>query len=126
MIEAPDGSAVEVRALLDSASSAAFISERLANSLSLSRSSRRISISGIAGLSHHPQNHSTAQFTLHSTQSAKKSFEVTAIVVPKVTCDLPFHPVPFSSSWRNLYDIPLADPNFGQPSRIDILLGVDV
>ena len=37
-VEAPDKSTVEARALLDSGSSASFISERLANSLSLPRS----------------------------------------------------------------------------------------
>ena len=122
-IEAPDGSVVEARALLDSASSASFISDRLASSLSLPRSNRMVSISGIAGLSHHTQNHATALFTV---RSATKSFEVAAIVVPRVTRDLPFHPVPFSSSWTHLLDLPLADPNFGQPGRIDILFGVDV
>ena len=42
LITAPDGSSVEARALLDNASSASFVSERLANSLSLKR--RRQSI----------------------------------------------------------------------------------
>ena len=49
--------------------------------------------------------------------------EVSAIVVPRVTCDLP---VLFDPSWNHLEDIPLADPDFGRPSRIDLLLGVDV
>lgn len=112
-----EGYAFEARALLDSASLASFISETLANSLSLPCCSQRVNISGIAG---HTQNHITTQFTLCSTQSAGKSFEITVIVVPKVTCELPFHPVPFSLSWKHLYDVS-SDP---QPSRIDILLGV--
>ena len=49
-----------------------------------------------------------------------------AIVVPRVTCDLPVHLITFSPSWTHLYDIPLADPDFGCPGRVDILLGVDV
>ena len=44
----------------------------------------------------------------------------------KVTCDLPMYPVPFESSWTHIVDLPLAEPAFGQPGRIDILLGVDV
>ena len=81
-IEAPDESTVGARALLDSASSASFISERLANTLSLPRSNRRVSISGIAGLS------LATHFKLLSTRSPSKKFEVSAIIVPKVTCDL--------------------------------------
>ena len=52
--------------------------------------------------------------------------EVTAVIVPRVTCDLPLHPVPFDPTWNHLADIPLAGPEFGRPGRIDILLGVDV
>ena len=35
-------------------------------------------------------------------------------------------PVPFDLSWNHISDLPLADPAFGQPGHIDILLGVDV
>ena len=48
------------------------------------------------------------------------------MVVPRVTCDLPLSPVPFDLSWNHISDVSLADPGFGQPGRIDILLGVDV
>ena len=36
------------------------------------------------------------------------------------------HPVPFDLKWKQLFDLPLADPTFGRPGRIDLLLGVDV
>lgn len=52
MIDAPDGSSVKARALLDSASSASFISESLAQSLSLPHSPQSARISGVAGLVH--------------------------------------------------------------------------
>ena len=51
---------------------------------------------------------------------------MTAVVVPRVTCDLPLHPISFDLKWRHLQGIPLADPDFGLPRRIDILLGVDI
>ena len=35
-------------------------------------------------------------------------------------------PLPFDLSWNHISDVPLADPRFGQPGRIDILLGVDI
>ncbi len=40
-----------------------------------------------------------------------------------VTCDLPIQPVQFNT---HLDDLKLADPDFGQPVRIDVLLGIDV
>ena len=43
-----------------------------------------------------------------------------------VTCDLPVSPVPFDSSWSHISDLPLADPAFGLPGRIDLLLGVTI
>ena len=49
---------------------------------------------------------------------------MTAIVVPRVTCDLPLHPIPFDLKWTHLNDLPLADPDFGRPGRVDMLLGV--
>ncbi len=55
-IDAPDGSTVKARALLDSASSASFVSERLAQSLCLPRSPLSARISGVAGLMHKSPN----------------------------------------------------------------------
>ena len=51
---------------------------------------------------------------------------VSAIIVPQVTCDLPVSPIAFGSEWNHLSDIELADPKFGIPGKIDILFGVDV
>ena len=124
LVEAPDGSTVTARALLDSASSASFVSERLVKSLCLPRLHQNTTISGVAGLNSSSRQALT-NITVSSTHADNK-FNVTAIVVPRVTCDLPVHPVIFSSTWTHLYDIPLADPDFGRPGRVDILLGVDV
>ena len=51
---------------------------------------------------------------------------MTAVIAPKVTCDLPHYHVPFDCRWSHLSDIELADPEFGIPGQIDVLLGVDV
>ena len=48
---APDGSFVEARALLDNASSASFVSERLVQSLSLPRFNQHVRVSEIGGIS---------------------------------------------------------------------------
>ena len=126
LINAPDGTCVRARGLLDSASSTSFVSERLTQSLRLPRSSQSIRISGIAGLSHHSPLHSVSTFKISSVSSPSEKFQVTAVVVPRVTCDLPLQPVHVNSEWTHLSDLHLADPDFGQPAKIDILLGVDV
>ncbi len=50
MITSPNGFSLKARALLDNASSASFVSERLAQTLRLPRTSQNITVSGIAGL----------------------------------------------------------------------------
>ena len=126
MVSAPDGSSVEARAILDSASSASFVSERLAQSLCLPRHNQNARISGIAGISHKSPAQSITSFDIKAVRSSSEIIGVTAIVVPKVTCDLPLHPIPFDLKWNHLTNVQLADPSFGQPGRIDILQGVDV
>ena len=129
LVGAPDGTYVEARALLDSASSVSFVTERLTQSLRLPRSHHKARISGIAGLSHNSLTQSIATFNVSAVSAVNspgKGVGVTAVVVPRVTCDLPLHPVPFDLSWNHLSDIPLADPGFGHPGKIDIILGVEV
>ena len=125
-ISAPDGTSVGARALLDNASSASFVSERLAQSLHLPRAKQKAKISGIAGLSHSSTNQSLTSFSISPVTSSQPKVNVTAVVVPKVTGDLPFSPIPFNPIWNHLSDLELADPGFGQPGRIDLLLGIDV
>ena len=43
-----------------------------------------------------------------------------------MTCDLPLQPVHYSSKWSHLSNLSLADPDFGIPGRIDLLLGADI
>ena len=126
LVDAADGSSIEARAILDSASSASFISERLTRTLCLTRSHQNTRISGVAGLSRNSPLQSVANFRISPTRCPTKKFNVSAVVVPRVTCDLPQQPVPFDSSWKHVEDLQLADPDFGRPGRIDILLEVDI
>ena len=126
LVKAPDGSSVEARALLDSASSASFISEQVAQSLRLPRSHQSTRISGVAGLTRYSSTQHVTNFTVSSLHPPSKEISVSAVVVPRVTCDLPLRPVPLDSRWDHLDHIHLADPGFGNPSKIDLLLGVEV
>ena len=126
LIKARDGSSMEARALLDNASSASFVSERLAQILQLPRSPQCIHVCGIAGSSPRNPIQSVASLQITPLYGGSKEINLTAIVLPKITCDLPVSPVPFDSSWSHISDLILADPAFGLPGRIDILLGVDI
>ena len=82
--------------------------------------------SGIAGASPKSPIQSVASFQVSAAKPDGRKIDLTAIVVPKVTCDLPLYPVPLNLEWKHVADLPLADPGFGQPGRIDILLGADI
>ena len=107
---APDGSSVEARALLDSASSASFVSERLVQALSLARFNEQVRVSGICGISQKIATQSIANFQIAPVGIRKRRMGVTAVIVPRVTCDLPLTHVPFRLDWSHFTDLPLADP----------------
>ncbi len=94
--------------------------------LCLPRAKQNAKISGIAGLSHSSPAQFLASFSISPARPSQTKINVTAVVVPKVTCDLPFHPIPFKTEWSHLSNLQLADPGFGHPGKIDILLGIDV
>ena len=85
-----------------------------------------MNISGIAGISRNSLSQAIAHFTFTVVRCPTKQISIAAIVVPRVTCDLPLHSVAFDEKWKYITDLPLADPSFGQPGRIDVLLGIDI
>ena len=52
-----------------------------------------------------------------------KQIEVEAAVLPKVTGDLRTIPVSPVTQWKHLSGLELADPDYGTPAQVDILLG---
>lgn len=126
LVYAPDDTSVEARYLLDNASSASSVSKRLAQTLRMPRFNQKARISGAAGLSHNSSNQSIANFSISPIRSPLKKVDVMAIIVPKVTCDLPFSPIPLKREWNHLNGIDLADSRFGCLGKIDMLLGIDV
>ncbi len=65
-------------------------------------------------------------FTVTPLWPSERTFDIEAVVLPKVTSALPSHPVTLDSSWHHLSGLKLADPDFGSPGNVDILPGVDV
>ena len=91
----PDGYTTQVRALLDSASSASFNSEHLGQYLRLPRHRRQVQITGVGGFTHQCIWQSVVHFNVAPLSSIQKVFEVEAIVLLQVMFDLPLCPVPF-------------------------------
>ena len=124
LVQSPQG-VMQVRALLDPGSATSFISERVAQTLHLCRFSQTIGISGITGLSLEDSNRSIASFKIASVHTPSQRLNVIAVIVPRVTCDLPTHPVALNREWEHIRGLRLADPDFGKPGRIDVLLGAE-
>ncbi|XP_069967556.1 uncharacterized protein [Bactrocera oleae] len=53
------------------------------------------------------------------------NFKLEAFVVPKITSVTPDTKIN-AEAWSHLKDLPLADPTFGTPGQVDLLLGADV
>ena len=111
LVFAPDRSTIEARALLDNGSTS-FVSERLVQSLRLPHSQRIVRVSGIAGSLVSSAVQLIATFQISSAHSDGRKIDLTAVVLPKVTCDLPVTPVQFDLSWTHLSGLSLADPTF--------------
>ena len=77
-------------------------------------------------MSHNSPIKAITSFNISPIQSPNDKVTVSAVVVSKVTCDLPHYHILFDTKWNHLSYLPLADPDFGKPGRVDVLLGVDV
>ena len=126
LVRGPDGSTSRARALLDSASAASFISERLVQRLHLPRQRYNAKISGIGDSPSRSTPRGIVHFGVTQVNGKGKSLNVDAIVLPKITSNVPTQPVTLDPKWNHLLRIQLADPEFGKPGSIDVLLGADI
>ncbi len=94
---------VVARALLDSGAGLSLISQRVVQQLELPKTSHPITISGVMGTKAGSVSHMVN--VVLAPMKTRLSME--AIVVPKVTCELP-----------------LTGANHLKPGKIDVLLGV--
>ena len=59
------------------------------------------------------------------TSSDGRTFNQSALVLPRITCKLPVNRIEIST-WDHIKGLSLADPNYHQPGHVDILLGAGV
>ena len=115
---------MQVRALLDSGSAVSFVSERVAQSLCLCRFSQNVKICGVTDVPLKDSYHSLSSFKIAPVHNPKWQLTVNAVVVPLVICELPTKHEPLNQEWEHVKGLKLADPDFGEPEKVDLLLGV--
>ncbi len=123
MVEA-NGHKQKGRALIDTGSSVSFITSRLANALQAKKIPKITSIVGIQG-AQVPNSSHVVDLILSPLTGTATSVKMTAVVVDKITSDLPIQKLPNIRQSPVLKGLHLADPNFDLPGRINLLLGMD-
>ena len=118
------GSYQVCRAFLDAGSTSSFVAQSCATRLGLKRQKTSAQVVGLGSTSVGTVNEiTTIKLRPHFTSS--DLFTVNALVLPKVTADLPaskFKP----DTHTHLQHLKLADPQWFKPGPVDILLGADI
>ena len=122
MTVGPDGTSYKARALFDSGSSASFISEQAAQLLRLPRRRQDWKASGIEVGTVHLSLQTSVDFSVKPVHSGGKTHKIEALIFRKITSNIPSCSVAFNQDWKQLSNLTLADPEFGVPGSVDILL----
>jgi hypothetical protein len=112
------------RAFLDSGATSSFITTSCQQRLHLKTTKSNTEVLGLTSASVGSARGSATLF-LSSHFAPSYQFTVNALVLPKLTGNLPVSQVD-PSHWPHLQGLELADPHFHAPKPIDILLGSDV
>ncbi|XP_018404107.1 PREDICTED: uncharacterized protein LOC108780791 [Cyphomyrmex costatus] len=116
------GGVKSIRALLDNESQSCFITKDCCKQLGLHSQDTNILVCGIGKQSIQTRNIATV--IIHSRTTGYKE-ELDCLIVDNITQDLPTNRIS-----RNELQVPegivLADPQFNQPSRVDLLLGAEI
>lgn len=112
------------RALLDQGSQASFITEYAVQLLQLHKLPIRGIVSGLGGDENSLSVKYMVQFKLQSICSSF-SCGIQAYVLNRLTSTLPSQQIEIEN-WPELAELTLADPGYGTPSKVDMLLGAEV
>ena len=114
----------ELRALLDQGSQVSFVSEIIAVMLNLPRRAVQIPLTGLGSTSAGTARSAT-HVTLQSIYESDFKLEFQALILPRLTPLLPGTRL-IELDIPAMSKLPLADPQFYEPERVDLLLGVKV
>lgn len=122
-VTAFDGQQHSFRALLDNGSQENFVSKQVLQFLGVKPQPTSVIISGV-GQSQAPRPLGQVRFCFGSKYDPSFSMEVNAIVLPMLTQTLPTRSLVVNP--QLIADLELADPHYGTPGRIDVLLSASV
>lgn len=123
MIRAQNGAQFRLRCLLDQGSQASFISESAVQLLKLQKQKANVTVVGISA-STAATSKLKVSFEFTSCYDFGQIFQTCALVLEKLTSYVPKCTVP-ATQWDHLINIQLADPDYFEPSRIDVVFGAD-
>ena len=63
---------------------------------------------------------------LTDRSQAGRIHSLEALVLPRITSDIPATPVGSQCDWKHLQRISLVDTDYGTPKAMDLLLGADI
>ena len=124
VLTGPTGKQMVVRALLDSGAEVSIISNKIMNTLQLTKQDEWMTLQGIES----PETSTarpTAMVTVSAVNNREWSQSVKVTVLPKVSTELPKEHLQCIKDMPHLKDLTLADPHFHEPRRVDIILDVD-
>lgn len=117
-----NGSLHVIRALIDQGLQASFVTEDIVQTLGLKRAPVNGLVSGVGD--GHMRVKYAVILRIESRHHPGNSISVYAYVLSNLTTMLPSKV--HSPDWLELEKLPLADPEFTSPSKIDVLLGAEV
>ena len=90
------------------------------------RHSHNINIGGIGAAPNQLLSCGATNFDIDRPDSKGKLMAVEALILSKITSALLLHPVSLNVKWKHLDSLQFADPEFGMPGHMDLLLGADI
>ncbi|XP_041633403.1 uncharacterized protein [Drosophila kikkawai] len=118
------GNTTTCRLLLDTGSTITLASESFVQRIGVRRTHARISVLGLAANSA-GVTRGCAHIKLRSRHS-DQTVELVPFILNSLTSSLPAQAIDTSSStWKQICELPLADPSFCTPGSIDVIVGSD-
>ncbi len=121
-LESSHGRKLRARAFLDTGSHLTIMTRRAAQLLQLHLHPEKLGMAGVGDVTT-CSSHSSHVF-LSTAEDATPLF-LKVFVLPKVTGNMPAQTPPPLRHLPHLQNLPLADPQFDQPGKIDLLIGND-
>ncbi|XP_055681881.1 uncharacterized protein LOC129789254 [Lutzomyia longipalpis] len=118
------GNQQECRILVDTGGECTFISEACAQRLGLPRRNGRLGVNGPGEVTV-AHTKGLVSLVLSSIHDPGEHIQADAYVLSKLTSMFPGEKIVEPKSWQHLKTLQLADPTFGTPGTIDIILGGD-